>query len=46
MDRVGGPSPQIGHRRWEQATLIAKRQIARWRRGEEPDLEEPPARAS
>ncbi|HTG47712.1 MAG TPA: SLATT domain-containing protein [Actinomycetota bacterium] len=45
MDRVGGPSPQIGHRRWDEATVLAKRQIARWRRGE-ADLEGPADPAS
>jgi hypothetical protein len=46
MDRIGGPSPQIGQKRWDQATLIAKEQIARWRRGEKADLEQPPVKPS
>ena len=46
MDRIGGPSPQIGHRRWDEATVLAKRQIARWRRGERADLEDPSDPAS
>ena len=41
MDRIGGPSPQIGQKRWDQAAQIAKEQISRWRRGEAADLEGP-----
>jgi hypothetical protein len=41
MDRIGGPSPQIGQKRWDQATVMAKGQITRWRRGETADLEGP-----
>jgi hypothetical protein len=41
MDRIGGPSPQIGQKRWDQAAQIAKEQISRWRRGETADLEGP-----
>jgi hypothetical protein len=44
MDRIGGPSPQIGHKRWDQASEAAKKQISRWRRGETTDLEEPPGK--
>jgi hypothetical protein len=46
MDRIGGPSPQIGRKKWGQATAIAEQQIARWRRGEAADLEEPPGEPS
>jgi len=45
MDRIGGPSPQIGQRRWDQATVMAKEQVARWRRGEKADLDAPPGDA-
>jgi hypothetical protein len=47
MDRVGGPSPQIGRRRWQMATEAAKDQIARWEHGD-TDLEGPlrPSKAS
>jgi hypothetical protein len=41
MDRIGGPSPQIGQKRWDQATAMAKGQITSWRRGETADLEGP-----
>jgi hypothetical protein len=40
LDRIGGPSPQIGQRRWDLASDIAKEQVRRWSRGE-ADLEEP-----
>ena len=39
MDRIGGPSPQIGRKRWDQANDIAKMQISQWRRGETIDME-------
>jgi hypothetical protein len=39
MDRIGGPSPQIGQKRWGMASEIAKEQIARWEHGE-TDLEQ------
>jgi hypothetical protein len=41
MDRIGGPSPQIGHKRWDEASDIAKMQISQWRRGETTDMEVP-----
>jgi hypothetical protein len=44
MDRIGGPSPQIGRKKWDKANEIARKQIARWRRGEEADLDEPPGK--
>jgi hypothetical protein len=40
MDRIGGPSPQIGRKRWDMASAIAREQMARWAHGE-TDLEEP-----
>jgi hypothetical protein len=40
MDRIGGPSPQIGQRRWDLASNIAKEQVRRWAHGE-ADLDEP-----
>lgn len=41
MDRIGGASPQIDRRTWEDARRVAKESIASWRRGERPNLDEP-----